>query len=158
MSKKTIEGKVAETLLQEKLDVAVGTRFYTVPRPTLGTLTMASKYIATLPDFKSDRTAEVLGECAHGEKVARILSILILGSKRINMPGILRFLPFRRNVGRMTRTLLDNATNSQLWSAFTQILSMSELDDFFALTTFLREVNLLAARKVEKTETTASGQ
>lgn len=158
MAKKKLEGRVADTLLQEKLEIVVGPRRYTVPRPTLGTLVMASEHIAELPDFMSDKTADVLAECIHGEKVARILAILILGAKEIKMPGLLRFLPFRRNVGRLTRYLLDNATNSQLWDAFTAILSTSELDDFFALTTFLREVNLLRERKVEKTKTTASGQ
>ncbi len=158
MARKRLEGRVADTLLQEKLAIVVGPRTFSVPRPTLGTLTMVSEHIADLPKMKSDKTSEVLAECVHGEKVARILAILILGAKRINLPGRLRYLPFKRNVDRMTRYLLDNATNSQLWSAFTEILSFSELDDFFALTTFLGEVNLLQAREVEETKTTASGQ
>ncbi len=158
VAKKNLEGKVAKALLQEKFEIVVGQRTFSVPRPTLGTLTMASEHIAALPQFKSDKTSEVLAECIHGEKVAHILAILILGAKRINMPGVLRFLPFQRNVGRMTRYLLDNSTNSQLWGAFTEILSMSELDDFFALTTFLGEVNLLQTREVVEKKTTVSGQ
>ena len=160
MSKKSLEGRVAETMLQENLGIVVGQRTITVPRPTIGTLVMASEYIATLPEFKSGSTAEVLRECIHGEKVARLLAILILGAKRIKFPGIARFLPFKRGLNSMTRFLMLNATSEQLWESFTSILSFSGLDDFFALTTFLRETSITSAREVEssKTKTTAPGQ
>ena len=121
---------------------------------------MASEYIAELPEFKSGSTAEALRECVHGEKLARLLAIFILGAKRIKFPGILRFLPFNRGLGGMTRYLMNNATGEQLWESFTAILEISGLDDFFALTTFLRETTITSARKVEssKTKTTAPGQ
>ena len=160
MSKKNIEGRVSETLLQDKLRIVLGKRTYSVPQPTLGTLVMVAEDIVALPNFNSEKNiADLLAGCVHGEKVARILAILVLGSKRIKMPGILRFLPFQRNVKRMTRRILDNLSNSQIWNGVTAILSIAELEDFFALTTFLRTVNQLSVREVgETTKTTVSGQ
>jgi len=158
--KKNIEGRVSETLLQNKLRIEVGKRTYIVPQPTIGTLAMVAEDISKLPNFAPDKKmAELLAGCAHADKVARILAILIIGSKRIMLPGVFRYLPFKRNVAGMTRRLMRELTFGQIWNGVTAILSIAELEDFFALTTFLRTVNLLSAREVgETTKTTVSGQ
>ena len=161
MSKKNLEGKVAETLLQDKIKVAVGQRTFKVHRPTLGTLTLVAEDIAKLPEFSDEeKLAVVLSDCVHGKEVARILATLIIGAKKIKHPGLLALWPFRETVSRLTDEILCDMTCSDIWTAVTSILSDSELDDFFALTTFLRTANLASARKVVEsmTKTTASGQ
>lgn len=159
MSKKNIEGRVAETLLQDKLRIVIGKRTYTIPQPTIGTLAMVAEDIAALPEFSPEKNiTEILAGCVHAEKVARILAILVIGSKRIKRPGLLCLVPGEWKVKRMTRRMMDNLTSGQIWNGVTAILTIAELDDFFALTTFLRTVSLSAREVGENPKTTASGQ
>ena len=159
MRKKSIEGRVADTILQEKMKVKVGKKTFIVERPTLGTLVMVSEQVASLPEFhEGNKVESVLANCVHGKEVARILAIFILGAKRVKNP--FKWVPafLRRSVRSLEGEILLNLTNSQICSALSEIIQESELDDFFAVSTFLSEVNLTSARKVEKKKTTtASG-
>lgn len=159
MSKKKIEGRVAETLLQDNLRIVIGKRTYSIPQPTIGTLAMVAEDIAALPEFSSEKKiTEILAGCVHAEKVARILAILVIGAKRIKKTGLLSIITGELRVKRMTRRMMTELTTSQIWNGVTAILSIAELEDFFALTTFLRTVNLSARKVGETTKTTASGQ
>lgn len=161
MGKKNIEGKVADALLQSPMTVIVGKRKFVVPRVTLGTLTMVAEYIVAMPSFSPEKKIpEILEGCTRGREVARILAILLYGADAIRNP--FRWKPFflRKSVIKLENYLLLQLSPTQIYDAVTTILSNSELEDFFALTTFLRTVNLVGSEREvgETTKTTASGQ
>lgn len=164
---KNIERKVAETLLEKKIQVNVGAKVYEAPAPTLGTLVMVSELIAGLPelDTKKDVPA-IFRNARHGREIARICAIFILGAKAVRCEQIssenrLRNLlklrgPYTK-VDALTEEILLNCTSTDINRIVANLVDASNLEDFFELSTFLKEVNLTAPTKVEK-EMTASGQ
>lgn len=168
---KTIEQKVAETILQKATEVKVGDKTYSVAPPTTATLILVSEAVSQLPHLKLDEK-NIVGEVLSVAKDCRVLgdvaAILILGAKGLTETVTRRrhvFWPFNRievtetidRKAELSREILDNCSPSELHNIIANLLGGLDLGDFFGLTTFLTEVNLLRQTKVE-TETTASGQ
>lgn len=168
---KTIEQKVAETILQKATEVKVGDKTYNVAPPTTATLILVSEAVSQLPHLRLD-DKNIVGEVLSIAKDCRVLgdvaAILILGAKGLTETVTRRkraLLPFNRGIvtetidrkAELSRELLENYSPSALHNLIASLLSGMDLGDFFGLTTFLTEVNLLRQTKVE-TETTVSGQ
>ena len=171
---KNIEQKVADTLLEKKIQVKVGAKVYEAPAHTLGTLVMVSELIGDLPEIETkEDVPAIFRNVRHGREIARICAIFILGAKAVkaeqNKPfsaenRIRRLIRFqfgsfhpRTAVDELRDEILDNYTNADISRIVAHLVDASNLEDFFELSTFLKEVNLTTPTKVE-TETTASGQ
>lgn len=168
---KTIEQQVAETILQRATEVKVGDKTYHVAPPTTATLILVSEAVSQLPHLRLD-DKNIVGEVLSVAKDCRVLgdvaAILILGAKGLTdtVKRRKRFAWFSRRAevtetidrkAELSRELLENYSPSALHNLIASLLSGMDLGDFFGLTTFLTEVNLLRQTKVE-TETTVSGQ
>lgn len=174
----TIEQKVAEIALQQPTRVHVGERVYNVAQPTLKTLILASAAISMLPQ-KSLDDKHILEEVMYIAKDCGILgdvaAILILGANGLRETrktpvkrrrrGFLGLLGFKHTVeeeqevdvkGELAEYILDNLSPKQLRDIIISLINRLQLGDFFGLTTFLIDLNLLRPTKVE--ETTAFGQ
>ncbi|MCC8155482.1 MAG: hypothetical protein LIP01_15645 [Tannerellaceae bacterium] len=49
---KTIESKVADTILERKMKLEIGGKYYEVAPPTTATLILVSELVAQLPPYK----------------------------------------------------------------------------------------------------------
>lgn len=174
-TKTTIEQRAASTILGKPFVVSAGGKDYNVAPPTLATLIEVSALVSELPDEAPTISDKIVQECLRTAKHWRILgditALLILGAERPDH-GAKRLISGFKNglfriVGRKSEreTLAEdivsfNSPNEILY-IISKILGTLQLNDFFALTTFLKETNVLAPMKVaEKTEnkTTAFGQ
>ena len=168
---KTIEQQVAETILQKVTDVKIGDKTYSVAPPTTATLILVSEAVSQLPHLKLDEK-NIVGEVLSVARDCRVLgdvaAILILGAKGLTESVTRRrrvFWPFysvsvTETIDRkaeLSREILDNYSPSELHNLIASLLKGLDLGDFFGLTTFLTEVNLLRQTKVGN-ETTAFGQ
>ena len=166
MAKKT-EQKVADALLERKIQVKVGAKVYEAPAPTLGTLVMVSELIAELPELETkEDVAAIFRNIRHSGLIARICAIFIIGAKAVKneqissenkLRNLLRFRGPRTAVDALAEEILDNCTPADTSRIVANLTEASNLEDFFQLSTFLQEVNLTKPTKVEK-ETTASGR
>ena len=166
MSKKrTIEGRVADAVLQRDITISAGGVTYSVPVPTLGTLALVSEKISELPAFDDGASIQsVLRNAKNGRKIAEVLAIYITGAKAIledektASRGFLARLLRKHHSGRkdaLTDEIMMNLTAGDVNSMMTQLIQASDFQDFFDVSTFLRETRLTKPTKVE---TTASGQ
>jgi 3'-phosphoadenosine 5'-phosphosulfate sulfotransferase (PAPS reductase)/FAD synthetase len=170
---KTIEQTVAETILEQPFEVKVGEKSYQVASASTATLILVSEAISQLPHIALD-TEKVVEETLSVAKDCRILgdiaAILILGAKNITekkkvpqikekryMCGLIR-RPYTVEVeveitidkkAELAKELLEDVSPRELNLIVSQILSRMQIADFFGLTTFLAELNLLHPRKVE---------
>lgn len=179
MSEKTVESKVADTILQRIEDVKVGTETYSVAPPSCATLIIASEAISALPGLKMDSSRvieEVLKNAKDCRAIGDVVAVLILGAKHLTETvkvvetrykrvflGIFK-KPYEVEVetvvdrrAELARLLLEELTPHELYRLALQLLGRMQVSDFFGLTTFLVEINTTRPTKVE-TETTASGQ
>ena len=132
---------------------------------------MVSEAISQLPHIAID-TEKVVEETLSIAKDCRILgdiaAILILGAKSITekkkvpqikekryLCGLIR-RPYTIEVeitidkkAELAKELLEDVSPRELNLIVSQILSRMQIADFFGLTTFLTELNLLHPRKVE---------
>lgn len=171
---KTLEEKAADTILQRAAKVKIGGKEYEAAPPSIATLILVSEAVSRLPQRKLDDKS-IVSECLAVAKDCRplgdIAAIMILGARHINdktndphtePKGWFRRL-FSRKSNTVTKKealaqeIIDTYTPSELHGLITMLLQRMDLADFFALTTFLTEVNLLRQTKVE-TGTTAYGQ
>lgn len=181
MKAKTIESKVAEVILQKPEEITIGGKVYSVAPPSVATLILASEAVSRLPQTTVDAekiVEESLSIAKECRALGEIAAILILGAKGLTevvkreetIPK-LRFLGLFRwykrvevevvedRKAQLAGELLENLTPRKLHQLIARLLQRMEIGDFFGLTTFLLEINLLRATKVEKTrKTTASGQ
>ena len=155
----TIEQKVAQTVLQKTERITVGEKTFTVAPPSVATLILVSEAISRLPqrhlDNKKivDESLSVARDC---KVIGDIVATLILGAKKGRKCGF-SALPNSIRKRRLSRMLLEELTPSELNLLLVRLLKRLQIGDFFELTTFLIEVNLLRPTKVVS-ETTASGQ
>lgn len=167
---KTIEQKVAEAILQKEVKVKVGDKEYTAAPPSTATLILVSEAVSFLPHIKLDPD-NVVGDCLSIAKDCRALgdvaAVLLLGARHINdtvetrhtenkryLWGLIRH---KRTVIReetkrevVAREILETLSPADLNSLLAQLLQGMEIADFFGLTTFLTEINLL--RRTKKVE------
>lgn len=167
----TIEQRVAQTILQKATEITVGDKTYSVAPPTTATLILVSEAVSQLPHLKLDEkniVGEVLSVAKDCSLLGDVAAILILGAKGLTetVTRRRRFVwPFNRlkvketidRKAELSREILETHSPSSLHNLIATLLGGLDLADFFALTTFLTEVNLLRQTKVE-TETTAFGQ
>lgn len=170
---KTIEQRVAEEVVQERIALNLGGVETEAPRPTLATLMRISAVVSTLPELPegdADRVQVALATADKSLPIAEAVAIALLGegeSKRVRYDavprrGILGKLGFTRTVRvevdmvkELTVTLAQKLNTTQLKDALVAILNQAGIADFFACITFLNGVNIL--RKVKK-KTTAPGR
>jgi hypothetical protein len=175
---KNIETKVAKTILQEPEEVVIGDTTYRVANPSTATLILMSEAVAKMPQV--NLTAEkVVDESLYIAKDCRIegeiVAIMILGAKGLMETRKVRHTEEKRRLwglwkqryeveteetinhkAILAKKLLEDVSPRELMNITSRLLQGMQIADFFGLTTFLIEINLLRQTKVG--ETTASGQ
>ena len=179
MATKTIEEKVADTILQKEIEVTVGGKIYKAAPASTATLILASEAVSRLPKVNLNHekvVEESLSVARECRPLGDIAAILILGAKNLTKTVKTRQTVEKRRLwGLVKRTveieveqvidcktelskqILEDLSPRSLNLLVAQLLQKMELGDFFGLTTFLTEINLMRPTKVEN-ETTASGQ
>ena len=176
----TIEGKVAETILQMPDEVRVGDTTYTVAPPSAATIILVSEAVSRLPQVRFDRGSVLEDTLRHArdcKALGEIGATLILGARHINdtvganevtvrrrrLFGLLpdkvvteRVESLRRR-DIIARQLMEEMTPREMATLIGTLLGKMQVSDFFELTTFLTEINLTRPTKVE-TGQTASGR
>lgn len=175
----TLEDKVAKTILQQATKVKIGDKEYTAAPPSIATLILVSEAVSHLPQQRLDESKiaqESLAVAKDCKTIGDIAAILLLGARNIRETVTTqetRREPclwglFNRTVkvsvikeidrkAELSKVLLETLSPSEIHALIATCLSQMELGDFFALTTFLTDINLMKQTKVE-TVTTASGQ
>lgn len=169
-TKKTIEQRTAEAVLQKPKEVTVGGRQYTIAPPSIATLILASEAVSHLPALRMDGEAvveEVLRNAKDCAAIGELTATLLLGAKRIR-EGRHRRRTLRDIIcghGRreteqeaLARELLETLSPRELYKLLSEALVEMQLQDFFGLTTFLTEINLTRPTKKVETGATAFGQ
>lgn len=174
---RTIETQAVKTILQQPEEMEIGGKTYIINPPSVATLILASEAVARLPHIHLDEervVEETLSVAKDCREIGDLLAILILGARHINDRRERSEIKRRsllwglfhttRSVTvvetakeALSRELLEKATPRELHNAMAQLISKMQVGDFFGLTTFLTEINLLRPTKVE-TAPTVSGQ
>lgn len=147
-----IEEQAAKLLSDTPTVIKVRGRSYQLPPPTLAHLARISAEIARLEIAPIDPTEVAEGslrQARHSRQIARIIAT-ILGDD---------LTPWYKRLLRRRTTesyIYQYVTPAEATEILSTALSTLELGDFFALTTFLRGINITRATKVE-TEATAPG-
>lgn len=181
-----IETKVAKTILQEPEEVTVAGTVYKAAPPSTATLILVSEAAARMPQEKLDPERivdEVLSIAKDCRPIGEFAAILILGAKGLTETRKVAktsektvyepylFGLFKRSrviaetveeeividrKAELSKALLEDLTPRELHNLVARLLSQMQVADFFGLTTFLIETNLL--RQTREVATTASGQ
>lgn len=180
MADNNIESRVAETILQNPETITVGDKTYTVAPPSAATIILVSEAVAHLPFVRFNEKRVLEDSLRYGREckdLGAIGATVILGAKHINdreedrtetirkrrFFGLLPDKVEQKTIkGRLKREaiakeLMENTTPRELAQILGTLLGKMQVSDFFELTTFLTEINLIRPTKVE-TEPTASGQ
>jgi len=173
---RNIETKVAETVLQKPVEVAFGGKQYTVPAPTLATLIVISEEVSRLPSIdKKDPLRSSIAYAQNAPLIAEIVATAILGAKALEetvettrivtkryLFGLIKRkkeITEKQTIDRkaeLAKSIMETLSPREAYQTMLQILGTLQLGDFFGLTTFLTEINLLRQTKV--VEATQSGQ
>lgn len=154
---KTMEQKVAESILQQPETIVVGGKRYTVAKPSTATLIMASAAISRLPKFELQKEAmvsDVLREAKDADGIGEVIAIMVVGTRYMHRFCFVRWYKTWR-MRRMKWKLLEEHGADELQKMAYQLFSKMHVGDFFGLIAFLSEVNMT---KPTKATTTASGQ
>lgn len=171
-----IETKAANTVLQKPIEVSIGGKQYSVPAPTLATLILISESVSRLPSIdRKDPVRSSLAYAKNAPLIAEIVAIAVLGAKNLSevvestqtitkryLWGLIRRdkeINVRQTIDRkaeLAKCILETLTPRDTYQTLLNILGTMQLGDFFGLTTFLTEINLLRQTKV--VEATQSGQ
>ncbi len=170
MDKEKIEKKVAQTVLQEPVEIIVRDMVFRVAPPSTATLILASEAISQLPYVNLD-SENIASESLYVAKDCRalgeIVAILILGAKGLKET---RTITEKRLFGLVTKTqeievdkkaelansLLEDLEPRELQGMLVKLLNTLQIGDFFGFTASLIEINLL--RRTREAGMTASGQ
>ena len=166
-----IETKVAQTILQQPEEITVGDKVYKAAPPSAATLILASEAVARMPKIQlnTERIVdEVLAIGKDCRPMGEIVAIMILGAKGLTETRkTVKTVEKRRFWGlikeaeqveveeiidhktALAKSLLEDITPRELHNLAARLLQRSQVADFFGLTTFLTELNLLHPRKVE---------
>lgn len=165
----TIEEKVAQAILQQPTQITVGGKEYTAAPPSTATLILVSEAVSRLPHTKLNAenvVGESLSVAQDCKALGDIAAILLIGAKDINETVITchteeksclwGLIHYKRTIthtetrkAAVARELLESLRPSELNALIARLLQGMELGDFFGLTTFLTEINLLRQTKVE---------
>lgn len=179
MESKTLEEKVAETILQKSDEITIGEKTYKVAPPTTATLILASEAVSRLPKTVLDPqkvVEESLSVAKDCKALGDIAAIMILGARNLTETRKVRerrekrclwgffkrheWVEVEKTIDRkaeLAQELLNTYSPKALNMIVGALLHKMELGDFFGLTTFLTEINLLRPTKVG-TGATASGE
>jgi hypothetical protein len=149
----------------------VGGNTYKAAPPSTATLILVSEAVSQLPKIALDAekiVEETLSVAKDCRILGEIVAILILGAKNITeikktpqikekryLWGLIRVkktVEVEEVINRkeaLAREVLEELSPRELNNTVTSLLSSMNIADFFGLTTFLTEVNLLHQRKVE---------
>jgi len=122
--KRRIEEKASDTILQRKKSIMVGGVNYEVSPPSIATLTA--------------KDCRVIGD---------ILAVLILGpttnpkNTKHRLFGLKN--SFQKEYSRLVEKILYDLSPREVNSLTMELLKLKEIPDFFAITAFLSEINLL---------------
>lgn len=173
----TIEEQTAKTIIQKAEEIKVGDKTYTIAPPSIATLILVSAAVSRMPRLRLDsdkiieETLSIAKDC---EIIGQIAATLILGAKHVDeivhshittqkrfLWGLIRMnkttVKTETRLQQLSRELLNDVTPGELHNIVVQTLLKMQVGDFFGLTTFLTEINLMRPTKVV-TEATASGQ
>lgn len=165
----TIESRVAATLLQRNVGtIEIEGAKYDIAPPTLGTLVLASEIVSVFPtvDDVADkqRLFYALFKAKDFKMLADLAAVLILGAKhqteqRTHEVVTRRFFGLLKRKRTVTETvdvraelaqkILDNVRPSVLFDVIVKRLRDNEITTFFAITTSLKEANILKPTKAE---------
>lgn len=164
----TIETATADAILERVKAITIGGVEYIVAPPTLATLILVSEEVSYLPKIEFDHENplnDALRVGRYYRGLADIAAILILGAQRLEVVEEQRymkwgFIPRTRKVkidmkARVANAMM-NVEMSELSTAVATMLQMLQVEHFFALATFLTNINLTKPTKVATT--TASGR
>lgn len=143
---------MSKTILQQPVKVNIGSREYSVPQPSIGTLILASEAISKLPAFNismKDTRQETLRIARDCNVIGDIVAIFILGAKNIKTDAKYLF-GIRRK--KLAKKIIDNVSPVQLNEILAEILGSLQTDFFLGTLDFLIKVNMIHPT------TTASGQ
>jgi hypothetical protein len=165
MDNKHIEAQAASTILQKPEEVVVGNTTYKVAPPSTATLILVSEAVAKMPQVNL-KSENIVDESLYVAKDCRIegeiVAIMILGAKGLTETIRVRkwgLIPRKITINKkesLAKQLLEDVAPRELMNLTSRLLQGMQIADFFALTTFLIEINLLRQTKV--VEMTASGQ
>lgn len=145
-----IERQVANAILQKDIEIVIGSRKVKVPRPTLGTMIEVSRMISEfgISDVKTDlqnALSETLRVAKDSDKLADILALLILGTKkavsRIKIFGISITIKDRQK--RLKKEILENLSPKPIAEAIAAIMGEMECGFFLSIITILKQGNIL---------------
>lgn len=159
MMKKTLEQKVADTILQHKVRVKLAGKEYIVAPPTMATLIEMSAHISKLPKFDDKSTIlEMLGNCDKLEPIADVVATMIVGAKRKeNARNHWWELWKPKDLFAEVRECVKNeCTPQEINRTLEILLDTMQLKSFFVISVSL--VGLNVTRATTETETTAFGQ
>lgn len=179
MAEQTLEQKTAQAILQQPTEVVIRDKKYIIAPPSIATLILVSEAVSLLPAVRLDTekiVEEVLSTAKHCRPIGDILATLILGAKNLTetvereqeekhslLFGFVRWTSRKKvtvtvdRKAELAKSLLEDLSPQEIYSLFVQALANMQIQDFFGLTTFLTETNLLRPTKVV-TEATAFGQ
>lgn len=166
----TPEEKATKTINEELKSVTIGGTTYTAKPATLATLIEVGAIASTIPTDdeqggEETAIAYTLRNAREASKVTSIIATLIIGiepqRERKGLKGILiprrlrnaKETKNRRQIKELTHQLNKKLTPSTAYKALIDLLPLMEIEHFFALSTFLHQMNTIPARKVEE-ETT----
>ncbi len=175
-----IEEKVAQTILELPDVTTIGGKEYRIAPPSIGTLILCSAEIAKMPQLvlDPDRVAqEVLAKAKDCVHIGMVIATAILGARDYQTYEWQKFaqekriffglIKYTKQVKKrvlvdkrvaLAQTILNELTPSEVQVLLSQLLGRMELGDFFAITTFLNEINMTKPTRGVETEATASGQ
>lgn len=164
--KETIEQKVGATVLQRAKEITIRDRVISVAPPSTATLILASEAVSLMPSVELN-PKNILSEVLFVAKDCRILgdvvAILILGAKNLKetvtetvevkrlfrRPRIETVERVIDRKAELSKWLLEELEPIELRKLFSDLINGFQLGDFFGLTTFLIETNLLRPTKVD---------
>ncbi|MEI6752346.1 MAG: hypothetical protein WCK78_04185 [Paludibacter sp.] len=155
---KTVESKVAETILQENKKIEVGAHTFSIVAPTTATLIQVSKLISFLPSVKLDAENFIYESLSIAEKcdvLGAIAATMILGARKqpntqSEKKSRLKWLKIGRKkseIDELAEFILYNLSPSELETLIVELLKGLEIQSFFQVTVSLLEVNLLRATR-----------
>ena len=157
--KKTIEQQAAQTILDEPEEIIINGKKYTAPSPTPATTIAVSAIVSEMPRASTENgniIQFVLKNAKDCEPMGEAIAVMILGKKRPINPIIDRYR--ERKIKKLASIVMHEFTNKQLSDTLTRLLGRMEIPHFFAISTFLIEINMLQATRGVEKKTTASGQ
>lgn len=179
---KSLQERVAETMLEVPTTVKIGERTYDVASPTFGTLEIVSAKLAEVPDIgdmsgvsSEGRAVTMLRKAREFGILPDLLAVLILGSKHIRdkekvvktvrKGGLPGFFGAKEKVEeevsiyeRLKQEIRDEVSPAQMAEVVPFLIGSLQLTDFFVLTTFLREISVTEPTVKVVKKATARGQ